>query len=266
LAEQGVLRSEQGRGTFVLGQPAPETLRPTRELLHSRLKEIACQARDSGLEAAEFLASARQVVGETYRQKPLQLFFVECNPYDTEEVAKSIEHILQVRIEPLLVDELLGSPQVYLGTADLFITTPYHIDEVEAVTAVNRVVSVNVTPTTKTLIDLARIPQEARVAVVAANQQTLERFARMVQITARRAPSTTRLITEVDLPAALEGADVIVDSQAIHQLILELAPEKRMLTVHFQLEASSVEFLRSRLGDLFPEHVRPVGSAESLFR
>ncbi len=258
LAERGILRSEQGRGTFVLRKPREEQFPPTRVQLQGELRQLAAWARDSGLAPDEFLASARQALQEAYRQTALKLFFVECNPFDTRELADSIGRLFQLRVEPLLVDDLLERPDTYRETADLFITTSYHIDEIEAVVAKEQVIGVSVTPTTGTLIALARTPPNARIAVVASNQRTLQRMVRMVHITARKAPTEARLIDDPALLAALQEVDIVVDSQAIHARVLEQV-QGSILTVHFQLEANAVEFLRARLRDLFPERL---GKAE----
>lgn len=261
LAERGTVRSERGRGTFVLSAPDPTLATTVSDTLRDELAHLALRALEAGVGPKAFVRLAEEASAAQLARDPLRVFFVECNPFDTSEVAEHITRLLQLRVEPLLVDELQAHPEMFTASADLFITTPFHIDEVEAVVNEGAHV-VHVTPTVRSLIELSRIPSGMRVVVVGSNERTVEQLTHLVKMHARLEPARALLIHAPDLTEALSNADMIVDSQAVHGRVNGLAAGTSCVTVHFQLEANSAEFLRARVHDLFPglakETARPV--------
>jgi len=253
LGDEGVVRSEQGRGTFVLTAPTmPEALDAALDV-RSSLRALAARARDLGLSPEQFARWSLEAVTAAAQDAPLRMRFVECNPFDTRELADHIGHLLRRRVEPLLLKDLLDHPEGAVEGTDLFITTPFHIEEVEPLLRhPDQAVSVLVTPTASTLVELSRIDRDARVAAVATNERTLERLVWMIKMHARMEPQVQCLIHDPHLETRLDGADVIVGTHSIQDDMAALAPEAGRLTVHYQLEASSASYLVERVADLFP--------------
>lgn len=261
LAERGLVRPEQGRGTFVTAVPTREADVSAREEITASLSRLAEHALRAGITPEAFVALAKNAASIEATDN-VGVGFVECNPYDTRELAEHIGHLLRLRVAPILVEELTNESEAWARKMDLLITTPFHIDEVEeAVRGCAHVVSVSVTPTTKTLVDFSRIPSDAHVVVVGSNERTAAQLGRLVKMHARIDPDATCLVSDPNLRDRLASADVIVDSQSIQTRVRDIAGETQRLTVHFQLEANSAEFLKARLHDLFPGMGRDLVSA-----
>ena len=255
LGGTGTVRLVQGRGTFVLRVPAPPSTQAQRNGLQQQARSLVSRARAFGMSEDEVLSLVRSATAEAYAQNTARVTFVECNPFDTEELAHHVGNLLQVPVEPLLVQDLLASPADFLPCTDLFVTTPFHIDEVEsALDSESQVITVNVAPVAATLVELSRIPHGLRIAAVATNERTLKRLSRMISLHARSQPAIQSIVSEADLKTRLRAADVIVGTQAIEDALANVAAGRRQITVHYQLEANSAEFLVERFKDLFPGH------------
>lgn len=251
LSDAGTVRLEQGRGTFVVKLPAQPSTPSQKARLLEDVTRMTARARSLGIDRQELLDSFNEAVLAAYERNGVRISFVECNPYDTTELAEHIGNLLRVHVEPLLVQDLLANPAEHVPRTDMFITTPFHIDEVEsALENKDHVISVNVTPSSTTLVELSRIPSTARVAAVATNARTLRNLVRMITIHARSEPAIQSLITASDLRNRLKHADVIIGTQAIQDSLAALSAGRRQLTVHYRLEANSAEFLVERMQDL----------------
>lgn len=253
LADQGIVRSEQGRGTFVVSLPKARRDEAALAALEEELSTTFMRAKATGISSSDFLQLAESIAARQAANARPRIYFVECNSLDTNELAENISHVLHLRVNPLIVHALTENATDYQRKADLVVTTPFHLEEVnDAIGAAAHVVSINVTPTARTLVELSRIPRQARVLVIGSNERTVEQLRHLVEMHTRRRPATTRLATETDLASASANADVVVDSQSIHSEVSRYAANTAFVTVHFQLEAASTEFLRARVSDLFP--------------
>ncbi len=246
MAQDGVLRTVQGSGTFVVA--IPDAGPAAVDDLYASARTLALQARRLGLSRRDWARLTAEAESAAFGGEGPALWFVECSHRDAEELCASLSMLLERPVRPLLVDEL---PHHLMGRADapgFYITTPFHVDEVETALAdVAPVVTVNVVPTTATLVAFARFPTSARVAVVASNPQTLERFVRMLRTYTRLEPASAHLVDDGDAPSAAREADIVVDSHSIHARVAGWTPTGRVETVRYQIEPTSLAYLREVL-------------------
>ncbi len=248
LAAEGVVRTVHGSGTFVIGQPQFGDGTDAAVEMAASLRELATQARRLGLSRKEFGRLAVEAEAAAYEDQGPAMWFVECSRKDTEELAAGLSTLLERNVRPLLTFEL---PHHLVSNGDFnqfFITTPFHVEEVEAEARARfPVVNVNLVPTSETLVRFARIDPGAKVSVVASNQQTLERFVRMIQTYTRIEPVAAVLADSEDAPAVVRGAEVLIDSQSIHDKVMAWSPSGTIVTVRYQIEPTSVAYLREVL-------------------
>jgi DNA-binding transcriptional regulator YhcF (GntR family) len=249
LADYGIVRMVHGAGTFVLSMPPVEFEGVAIDKLFNGLQEQALQARRLGLSRLEWARLVADAEAAAYAEEDtLSMWFVECSPPDTSELASSLTALLERPVRPMIVDNVHHHIVSRPAGNDLFITTPFHAEEVEsAVADKGPVVNVNVVPTSNTLIRFARISERARVSVIASNQATLERFVRMLRAYVRRDPSEAVLVDSVEAERVARHAEVLVDSQSIHDRVLDWKPRGDVITVKYQIEPTSLAFLREVL-------------------
>lgn len=246
LVHEGLLRSVQGRGTFVLAVPTTDG-RATDEL-YASARSLATQARRLGLSRRDWARLTSDAEDAAYDEEGPTLWFVECSQRDGEELSASLSTLLERPVRPMLVDELPHHLVAHPLEPGFFITTPFHLHEVESVVGPRTpVVAVNVVPTSETLVAFARFATDARVAVVASNTETLVRFVRMVTTYTRLEPFAARLIDDADARSAALEADIVVDSHSIHATVVGWRPKGQVLTVRYQIEPTSLAYLREVL-------------------
>ena len=247
LSDEGLVRTVQGSCTFVIRRSDVDEVVAATQLAQT-LRTIADQARHLGLSRTEFSRLAAEAEAAGYQEDGPTMWFVECSPRDTEELAGSLSTLLERTVRPLLTyelpDHLLSSPD----SEQVFITTPFHVDEVEdEVKPRHPVVNINVIPTSDTLVRFAGIDPSARVSVIASNPQTLARFVQMIRTYTRIEPVAAALVTDPDAHLVVRDAEVLIDSQSIHTPVMEWGPTGLVVTVRYQIEPTSVAYLREFL-------------------
>lgn len=248
LVRDGVVRSEHGRGSFVLAVPGGDAGPGAVDALVLSARDLAQRARRLGVTRREWASLTAEAEARAYEAEGPAMWFVECSLRDAEELSQSLSTLLDRPVRPLLVDELPHRLMAGNVVGSCFVTTPFHVEEVEAVVEdAARVVCVNVVPTSETLVRFAQLPSSARLAVVASNRQTLTRFVRMVTTYTRIDPVATLLADDPRAPDAVRDADVVIDSHSIHPTVAAWGPIGRVITIRYQIEPTSLAFLREVL-------------------
>lgn len=248
LADEGLVKTVHGSGTFVVKVPGEARAGRARAELRSNLHDLAALARQLGLSRAEWVELTSEAEAVGFSDDELTTWFVECSLRDSEELASSLCTLLGRHVRPLLTTELAAGGPASADESQLFVTTPFHLEEVEAaVGSAHQVVNVNVVPTSETLVQLAGLEPDARVTVLASNAATLERFVNMLHTYTRLDPVATAVIDDPQAPTLVREAEVLIDSQSIHEKVQNWRPTARVLTVRFQIEPTSVAYLREVL-------------------
>jgi len=248
LSAEGVLKTVQGSGTFVLSYPLQRADGTAEAELERSLDQLAGVASRLGLSHERFVALAERAADKAFRSAARQVWFVECNVHDTQDLAISLGTVLGVPVEPLTTQQLGAATELPVQPEDLVITTPFHRVEVEGyLGAAGNVNEVGIVPTAETLVSIARLPQAADYSVVASNEPTLERFVGLLRNYTRREPAETFLITDSRLEELVGTAEYLFDSQSIHERVKQLRPERPILTLRYQIEPASVAYVRELL-------------------
>ncbi len=248
LEAHGVVRMIHGRGTFVVSVPGSELGEEAIDGIRTMLSELAVHARRLGLSRRDWVDLTSQAEQRGFDRDGPAMWFVECSPKDTEELAASLRALLERPVKPLLIDDLPHHTLSQLNADDFFITTPFHAAEVEAAVGESApVVNVNVVPTSTTLVQLASIDRRERVSVVASNQATLDRFVTMLHSYTRLVPHHALLVDDRAAAEMIRSADVVIDSQSIHDRVAAWATPGTVVTVRYQIEPTSLAYLREVL-------------------
>jgi DNA-binding transcriptional regulator YhcF (GntR family) len=263
LARDGVVRSDHGRGTYVLAVPGAEADTSAVERVVTGMRELARQAHRLGVTRREWGALVAEAESQAFEDDGPSMWFVECSLRDAEELSQSLSTLLERPVRPLLVDALPHHVVGGGGGGEIFVTTPFHVEEVEAeIEDAARIVCVNVVPTSETLVRFAHLSPSTEVAVVASNRQTLVRFVRMLTTYTRIRPVAAVLVDDPAAPHAVLAADVVIDSHSIHDTVMGWRPTGEVLTIRYQIEPTSLAFLREVLRQR-AERVMAAGAART---
>lgn len=247
LADDGILRTAHGSGTYVVAVPGAEYAESGVSTLAVALTDLAEHARQLGLPRAAWEEMVTRSTEAAFSGPAPVIWMVECSRKDVQELSHDLSRLLERQVSPLLVDEV---PAVLNAAApeDVFLTTPFHFDELaELVEEERMVLSVNVVPTPETLVSFASLKQGVTVSVIASNQPTLGRMVNMVRTFARTAPVAAVLVTSESAERVARDAEVLVDSQSIHDRVMGWHPRGQVITIKYQIEPTSVAYVRAVL-------------------
>ncbi len=248
LAEEGLLRTVQGSGTFVVDVPGPAHARRALAELSAGLQALALQARHLGLTREDWVRLTAEAEAEGFRGEGPATWFVERSRPEAEELAARLCALLERPVLPLLTTELPRHRRELGAARQLLITTPFQLEEVEAaVGGEHEVVKVNVVPTTETLVRLARLGPRARVAVVAAHAGALRRLVDVVRDYTRLEPASTAVAEDPEAPSLVSSAEALVVSPAALGSVVGWDPSCEVIPLRFQVEPASVAYLREVL-------------------
>lgn len=250
LASDGMLDLRQGRGAYVRQIPSgggAETTSAAEALTQALRLAKAC-----GLKEAEVRRVIDECVGSIYRKDP-RLAFVECHTYDAQALAGTLQTELGVKVDPVLLDDLLERPEGYFSQFDLVLTTFFHYAEVRQAAGSQQafqVVGLDHTASVDSLKTLSSIPKGSVVGLVCKNQRTLDRLEKLISMYYTDGLVTCLLSESPRLHAMLQTCDVVVDHSESIQSIGGPTPRGKIITLGFQVTDQSLQYLRNRIAKL----------------
>lgn len=171
LEAEGILISQQGKGTFV----ADSGNFYRREGCKERLLKMIDLAMEEAIELGFSLEHFVNITYNRIKEKEhllsnLQIGFVECNNEQLYTLAHQLELALGVRVIPFLLSDLEEAKDCLkdkLNDIDMLVTTLFHYDETEELVkpAEKQVIALPLNPQLETLIKIAQIPRGTRVGL-----------------------------------------------------------------------------------------------------
>jgi DNA-binding transcriptional regulator YhcF (GntR family) len=187
LHQDGYLESRQGRGTFVVQQPAAHEGRAARSL-ERLVQEMLDRARQLGFTQDELVARMATQAPHGTAAGPVRAraLLIECNAPELSRYRDQLEAELPLRVEPMLVEELEAraprEPDLVKGYR-VVVTTFFHIHEVK------RALPAGGTPvlallsgaSISTLLRLTELPEGSPVGLVCSSATGSQNLLRSLQ-------------------------------------------------------------------------------------
>jgi DNA-binding GntR family transcriptional regulator len=237
LARHGLVRTEPRRGSFLVSVGAAPSLSPSE--VEKEIRQAVLLARRSGLGAARIRELFEASLGLGGRHVGV-VAFLECNPYDLDRMTTLIENTTGVAIKPMLFDEL---PEDWEQEFDLLATPIFHLaDLAERRVDLDRVVELNFLPSASALRQLATIPADAVVAVVAPTLRGVERMKAL----ASQYYTGAILAPDLSDSAAFDNVDVIIHPAAIDLDKAGIRSPAREIRIDWELDPVSASTFAGR--------------------
>lgn len=243
LGREGVLETIRGRGVRVLRAEARSAEPQIR--FQSEFQSLIREAYRHGIPRDWLLTTFASTARETYAELALRIGFVECSQHETNLLARDLSAHLAMHIDPVVLSDLEDDPAGVGRRFDVLATTFFHLQEVNAAAQglSLEVVGMNHSPSHETVLQIARLRRGITIAVICQNERTLELVKSVVELYAHGRIVGAISTDMSQLKAALQDADVIVDHAAAHDQVTRLKPDAATITVKFQLERQSIEYL-----------------------
>ncbi|MGM0420436.1 MAG: GntR family transcriptional regulator [Bacillota bacterium] len=261
LEQDGVLLSQQGKGTFV--KVGPRGFRePSRKDKLLRIIDLAMdEAVEMGFSLDDFLTIAyvRAKEKEELRNQT-KVAFIECSREQLEAMIQTSELDKEVAVIPVLMQELQDDPariKRVLDKVEVIITTPFHLEEVEDFLAGSdkNLVDMTLEPDMKTIVDLARVSPSSKVGLVCQTESFASEVKSSLQKYDLHNYSLSYTITAEDnLEDFLKEQDIIITSPSrwkqVQELIKENRWEKQVINFKFSPDRGSKNLLKMTLLDV----------------
>lgn len=254
LEAEGLITSRQGKGTFVTEADDIVRIENRRERLKRIIDASIEEAISLGISLDEYLEMATRRANEKKELLTrLKVVFVECNREQLDHFTREIQIDTGVTVLPLLIDELRSGAEGVLdlvNSADLIVTTFFHLDEVKAILPSRNedIVGVALDPVLESIVKIARLPKGSKVALVCMSQAFAERVLKSIENAGIDGidilPTTTR--DSEELRTLLKGRRACIVSPGRMKDVVPLAPRgMEVIEFVYEPDAGSVNFLRS---------------------
>ena len=256
LEKDGVLKSYQGRGTFV----AEEVKLWEDEDIRDKLKKFVDlafeEAIETGIDADEFMEIVTERIEEKRRLiNEISGIYVECNIEQSRIFAAQLKERTNIDFKPVTVNDLRimdKDTEELLQKSQIIITTFNHVNEVRRLTRNfnKNVLGVAITPDLETIVKIARFPIGTKFYFVCISEE----FKFKVRDALESAGlgniniEYTNSSYKEELIEIIERSDVIIASPGRYKEINELnGGRKQIINFLYSLDDGSVKALKSKL-------------------
>lgn len=237
LARHGLVRTDPRRGSFLMNAGAAPILSSSE--VEKEIRQAILLARRAGLGPARIRELFEASLGLGGRHVGV-VAFLECNQYDLDRMTTLIENTTGVALKPMLIDEL---PYNWQQEFDLLATPIFHLaDLAEKKVDLDRVIELNFVPSASALRELATVPSDAVVAVVAPTARGVDRMKAL----AGQYYSGRILAPNVDIGVAYDDVDVIIHPASIDLEKFDVSETARRIRIEWELDPVSASTFAGR--------------------
>lgn len=250
LGREGTVASKQGVGVLVVHRPAVERDPPER--LASLISAIIEEAKRTGITDADLLRHIETELTRTSLAQGLRVAFIECSPQDTETMSQHLSRHLETPVTPVDLNDFLIAPEEYARTFDILSTTFFHLQEVTAAVGDfgREVVGLHHSPSHESVLELARLPSSWTIGLICTNTRTVDKVSRVIRMYSRCAILPAIVDDDDTVRHVMRQADVVVDTVRAHEAVADREDAPSFITLDFQTEQQSVEYLQDRIQNL----------------
>ncbi len=258
LEREGLVASHVGKGTLVVSPAKRLEGRNLRERLARAIEHSVEEALSMGFTTEQFAEAVDGFLRERKRRlRNIQLAFVECNREQLQYFSKHLRLDPGVVVTPILLSDIHKDPAKMLRelrSADLVVTSFYHIEELEKLMPQDGppLVGVNLQPEMSTIVNIARIPNDTRIGLVAASKRFISEIRdtlEQVNVDSSHVKEFAGKETE-ELRKFIQGVDALIVSPSRRKEVSALADGRPVTEFLFAPDEGSANNIRISLFDL----------------
>lgn len=256
LEQEGVLKSYQGKGTFVAEEVKLWKDEDIREKIKKFVDLAFEEAIETGIDTDEFLEIVTERIEEKRRLiNEISGIYIECNIEQSKIFAAQLKERTNIDFKPLTVNDLKimdKDTEELLQRSQIIITTFNHVNEVRRLTRNfnKKVLGVAITPDLETIVKIARFPIETKFYFVCISEE----FKFKVRDALESAGlgniniEYTNSLDKKELMEIIEKTDVIIASPGRYKDVNEINNgRKQIINFLYSLDDGSVKALKSKL-------------------
>lgn len=259
LEQDGILKSYQGRGTFIEEDARPWQRENIREKIAKFVDLGLEEALESGINPEEFL----EIVTERVEQKKeliskIQAVYVECNIEQSKMFSNQLSQYTYMNVTPLTIGdlkEMKAKTKELIEKSQVVIATFNHVNEVsELIAGFNKqILGIAISADMGTIVKIARYPENTKFGFICISKEFLFKVKSALETAGLGNIDITYSNTrdKKEIKRIVDESDVIVVSPGRYNEIKKFNDEnKDIISFIYNLDDGSVKALKSRLVEL----------------
>jgi DNA-binding transcriptional regulator YhcF (GntR family) len=256
LEQEGVLKSYQGRGTFIAEEARPWKTQGIKEKIIKFVDLGLEEALEIGLDADEFLEVVAQRVNEKKElMSKMVAVYVECNVEQARMFSQQLSKSTNMNIIPLTIPDLTRMDEEVKETIEksqVIIATFNHVNEVKELTRdFNRdVLGIAINPDLGTIVRIARYPDKVKFGFICISEEFKFKIRGALEQAGLGNMDIVYSNTqdEEELQDIIDNSDVLIVSPGRYNDVKELNKDnKEIIRFLYSLDDGSVKALKSKI-------------------
>lgn len=259
LEQEGVLKSYQGRGTFVEEEERPWKTQSMEDKIIKFVDIGLEEALETGMNEEEFLDLVTKRVKEKMELvRKMTAVYVECNIEQARMFSKQLSTSINMNVIPLTVNDLKkmeDSTREIVEKSQVIIATFNHVNEVIESTQNfhKEVLGVAINADLETIVKIARYPAETKFVVICISEEFMFkiRYALEKAGLGNLDIRYTNTANKQELRELVDSVDVVIVSPGRHKDVKNLNKDnKQVIEFIYSLDEGSVKALKPKLLEL----------------
>ncbi|MBP2033086.1 DNA-binding transcriptional regulator YhcF (GntR family) [Clostridium algifaecis] len=259
LEQEGVLKSYQGRGTFVAEDTNPWKIQNVKEKIVKFIDLAFEEGVETGISPDEFL----EIVNKRIKEKrnimsKITAVYVECNIEQSKMFSDQLIESTDINVIPLTIDDLKNvnsKVENIIKNCQVIISTFNHVNEVNNLTSKfkKEVIGVAINVDLETIVKIAKYPDKTKFAFVCISNE----FMFKVRGALERAGlenidiKYTNTTDIVELKKIINSCSVVLVSPGRYKDVKDnISDSKPILKFLYNLDENSVKTLKSKIIEL----------------
>lgn len=259
LEQEGVLKSYQGRGTFVAEEANPWKAQNIKEKIIKFVDLGLEEAIETGMDVDEFLDIVAQRVKEKKEiMSKITALYVECNIEQSRMFSKQLTESTNMNVIPFTLSDIMDMNEEkknIIEKCQVIIATFNHVNEVARLTKPfkKEVIGVAINVDLQTIVKIARYPEETKFGFVCMSQEFMFKARGALEKAGLGNINIqyTNATDKDELKKTTNSSDVIIVSPGRYKDVKEIVgEEKEILRFIYSLDDSSIKALKSKMIEL----------------
>jgi DNA-binding transcriptional regulator YhcF (GntR family) len=259
LEQEGILKSYQGRGTFVAEEINSWKAQNIREKIMRFIDLGFEEAIETGIDADEFLDIVIQRVKEKKQiMSKITAIYVECNIEQSKMFSRQLMDSTSMNVIPFTLDDIINmnsEKRHLIETSQVIIATFNHVNEVVKLTkAFNKeVFGVAINVDLQTIVKIARYQESTRFSFVCISNEFMFKARGAIEKAGLSNINIqyTNTRDKDELIKIISNSDVIIVSPGRYKDVKEIVSnDKEIMRFLYNLDDNSIKAFKSKLIEL----------------
>lgn len=256
LEQQGIIKSYQGKGTFVEEEARIWKHNDLKDKISKFIDLALEEAVEAGIETEEFLELVHERVDKKrILMDKLVAVYAECNIEQAKMFSEELSKRCNMNVIPLTISdfkEMKPKTVEIINSSQVIITTFNHVNEITELTSIvkKEVLGVAINPDLGTIVKIARYPEGTKFGFVCISDEFMYKIKGALKKSGLDVIDIeyTNIYEENELRKFIKSKDIIVVSPGRHKDVGKINNnEKEIIEFLYVLDDGTVKALKSKM-------------------